>query len=596
MKSSMKRWRDGIIILLMAFSLLACQGDVAEARYYPDKVHLPVDYGDMVFTGFDETVLQDVLEEIQELYDSGALQKKDVQTRLRVEELYESMKAELNNLTTQVSLLGIQYDANGAEEELAETSAELASRGSALYDQCYQALALLVDTPYQNIIEADAGEINIERLRNYEALSDRMFELHDEEERLVQSYDRVMAQPQVTVDGEVWTEERLSSADLSNSEYRNISEQLEQAQNQEAGEIYRELIRVRTEIAEEAGYDNYIDYAYEVVYNRDYSLEDIQQVWKSVKKTIVPMEDYLMEGISSRDLRGLHRDARSDGEEILDAIQPFMGRIDPELGETFDFMRNHHLYDIEYSDSKLYVGYTVGLPAYGTAFIFNQPYRNYQDYIDTIHEFGHFNETFHCVQHDLWADFNIDVGEIHSQGLTLLFTEYSDELFGEYGDAFSRIILWNMLDTIMDGCLYDEFQATVYQNPDMSLEEISRLYKELSEEYGYQYDEDEEEGYYWIQVSHNFQSPFYYISYATSALSSLDLWLISLEDREQAVDIYLELAALSLSLPYRETIEEVGLRDIFRQETIPEMAKELRDYLGISAGNRRSSNIWECFK
>ncbi|MCI9675982.1 MAG: M3 family oligoendopeptidase [Lachnospiraceae bacterium] len=596
MKSSMKRWRDGIIILLMAFSLLACQGDVAEARHYPDKVHLPVDYGDMVFTGFDETVLQDVLEEIQELYDSGALQKKDVQTRLRVEELYESMKAELNNLTTQVSLLGIQYDANGAEEELAETSAELASRGSALYDQCYQALALLVDTPYQNIIEADAGEINIERLRNYEALSDRMFELHDEEERLVQSYDRVMAQPQVTVDGEVWTEERLSSADLSNSEYRNISEQLEQAQNQEAGEIYRELIRVRTEIAEEAGYDNYIDYAYEVVYNRDYSLEDIQQVWKSVKKTIVPMEDYLMEGISSRDLRGLHRDARSDGEEILDAIQPFMGRIDPELGETFDFMRNHHLYDIEYSDSKLYVGYTVGLPAYGTAFIFNQPYRNYQDYIDTIHEFGHFNETFHCVQHDLWADFNIDVGEIHSQGLTLLFTEYSDELFGEYGDAFSRIILWNMLDTIMDGCLYDEFQATVYQNPDMSLEEINRLYKELSEEYGYQYDEDEEEGYYWIQVSHNFQSPFYYISYATSALSSLDLWLISLEDREQAVDIYLELAALSLSLPYRETIEEVGLRDIFRQETIPEMAKELRDYLGISAGNRRSSNIWECFK
>lgn len=596
MKSSMKRWRDGIIILLMAFSLLACQGDVAEARHYPDKVHLPVDYGDMVFTGFDETVLQDVLEEIQELYDSGALQKKDVQTRLRVEELYESMKAELNNLTTQVSLLGIQYDANGAEEELAETSAELASRGSALYDQCYQALALLVDTPYQDIIEADAGEINIERLRNYEALSDRMFELHDEEERLVQSYDRVMAQPQVTVDGEVWTEERLSSADLSNSEYRNISEQLEQAQNQEAGEIYRELIRVRTEIAEEAGYDNYIDYAYEVVYNRDYSLEDIQQVWKSVKKTIVPMEDYLMEGISSRDLRGLHRDARSDGEEILDAIQPFMGRIDPELGETFDFMRNHHLYDIEYSDSKLYVGYTVGLPAYGTAFIFNQPYRNYQDYIDTIHEFGHFNETFHCVQHDLWADFNIDVGEIHSQGLTLLFTEYSDELFGEYGDAFSRIILWNMLETIMDGCLYDEFQATVYQNPDMSLEEINRLYKELSEEYGYQYDEDEEEGYYWIQVSHNFQSPFYYISYATSALSSLDLWLISLEDREQAVDIYLELAALSLSLPYRETIEEVGLRDIFRQETIPEMAKELRDYLGISAGNRRSSNIWECFK
>jgi len=571
--------------VLLALSLTACGQETATVKGYPDKVHLPVDYADMVFTGFDETNLQDALTELEELHGSGAFEKKDAQTWERVEELYGVIKAELDILYTQVSLIGIQYDCNGAEEQLAETSAELSARGSVLQDKCFQVLSLLVDTPYQDILEVDAGKDNIESLRDYEAVSEQLFQLFEEEERLVQSYDQVMSQIfQVTVDGQTWTEEELNYADISNKEYQNISTQLEQDRNRKAGEIYCQLVQVRTDIAHEAGYDNYVDYAYKEIYNRDYTLEDIQPVWEAVKEHIVPLEDMVMNSINSRSLRGLHRETRSSGEEILDAIQPYMSRIDPELGETFDFMRQHHLYDIEYSDSKLYMGYTVGLPAYGSAFIFNQPYGDFQDYIDTVHEFGHFNETFHCTQHDLWADFNIDVGEIHSQGLTLLFTEYSDELFGQYGETFSRIILWNMLDTVADGCLYDEFQATVYQNPDMSLEEINRLYKQLSEQYGYSYEEDEE-GYDWIQVSHNFQNPLYYISYATSALSSLDLWLVSLEDRDKAVDIYLELTALSLSLPYRQAIEEVGLRNIFRPETIPKMAGELEERLGTERGD-----------
>ncbi|MCM1344559.1 MAG: hypothetical protein NC305_11570 [Lachnospiraceae bacterium] len=586
MKKKIKCWGKGMIVLFLAVSLTACQQQQTVAiRHDPVKEHQPVDYADMVFTGFDETNLQEALSELGELHDAGDLQKRSPQTRDRVAEIYDVIKEEMNILYTQISLIGIQYDCNGAEEELAKTSAELSARGSVLIDQCYQALAYLVDTPYQDIIEADAGEDDLAGLRGYEAVPEKVFGLFEEEEQLIQAYDQTMSQLfQVTVDGQTWTEENLDNADISNREYQDIYAQLEQSRNEKAGEIYRQLVQVRTEIAHEAGYDNYVDYAYRETYNRDYTLEDIRPVWEAVKENIVPLAEVVMDGISSRNLRGLDRMTRSSGEEILDAIQPYMSRIDPELGETFDFMRSHHLYDIEYSDSKLYMGYTVGLPAYGTAFIFNQPYGDFQDYIDTIHEFGHFNETFHCTQHDLWADFNIDVGEIHSQGLTLLFTEYSDELFGQYGETFSSIILWNMLDTVADGCLYDEFQATVYQNPDMSLAEINELYKQLAQQYGYQY-ADEEEVYDWIQVSHNFQNPLYYISYATSALSSLDLWLISLEDRDEAVDIYLELVELSLSHPYRQTIEEVGLRDIFRSRTIPEMAEELEEHLGTARGD-----------
>lgn len=578
MRRKAKCLARGLTSVLLAFALTACRQETAAVAHYPAKEHQPVDYADMVYTGFDEANLRAALEEIKELSVSGSLQIDNAQTRERAEELYRTVKTELNILYTQLSLIGIQYDCSGAAETLAETSAELSSRASVLLDQCYQALAFFVDTPYQDVIEGDAGEDNIAVLRNYEAVPDKVFGLHEEEKSLVQAYDQVMSPLfETTVDGRAWTEEDLNNARISNKEYQNIYMQLEQARNQSAGDIYCRLVQVRTDIAREAGYDSYVDYAYREIYNRDYTPEDIRPVWEAVKDYIVPLEDGLMDSISDREVRGLYRRTKSGGEEILDAIQPYMGQIDPELGETFAFMRRHHLYDIEYSDSKLYMGYTTSLPQYGTAFIFNQPYGNFQDYIDTIHEFGHFNETFHCTQHDLWADFNIDVGEIHSQGLTLLFTEYADDLFGQYGEVFSRIIVSNLLSAIADGCLYDEFQATVYQNPDMSLEEINQFYRQLSARYGYADDEE----YDWIQISHNFQDPLYYISYATSALSSLDLWLLSLEDRDGAVEMYLELAALSLSLPYRQTLEAVGLRDIFRPETIPEMAWELERELEI---------------
>ncbi|MCM1045309.1 MAG: hypothetical protein NC417_07350 [Candidatus Gastranaerophilales bacterium] len=561
MKEKRKRWSSGMLCVILAFSLLGCQNenvDVTKAEY-PDKVHQEVAFEDMVFTGFDETNLEAALEELQGLSASGALEAGEEQTKERVAQLYDVIKEEMDLLSTQYCLINIQYDANGADEELAEIAADLSARSSVLSDQCYQALALLVDTPCQEIIEEEAGADNIEYLREYEPVTERMLDLLKEEEKLEQAYDQVMAQ---------------------------ASNEDEQTTYQKAGEIYCDLVQVRAQIAEEAGYDNYVEYAYQEIYNRDYTLEDIKLVWEAVKEYIVPVEEMAMDSISERTFRSLYYQTNDSGEEILDAIGPYMRQIDPELGDTFDFMRKYHLYDIEYSDSKLNMGYTVGLPTYGTAFIFNAPYGTYQDYIDTIHEFGHFNETFHCTQHDLWANFNIDVGEIHSQGLTLLFTEYSDELFGKAGETFSRTLLWDIISTVTEGCLYDEFQAAVYQNPDMSLEEINRLYKNLSEQYGYYYAKGVEESYYWIEVSHNFQNPLYYISYATSALSSLDLWLISLEDRDEAVDIYMDLAALSLTLPYRETIEEVGLHDIFQPETIPEIAEELENCLDSGTGLR----------
>ena len=579
----------GLSLLLCC--LLLAPSALAAGRC-PEKEHLPVDFADMAYTGYDGEVLQSALADLEALAVSPAGQTEDAKTRAALESLYRKILSEVDQLSTQSALISIRYDANGADREAADESAALSQLSVQLFDQCYRTLGLLADTPYRDILERDAGEDIVDDLQNYQALTDREAALYQEEDRLVQAYDQAMTRPvQAVWEGQVWTEESLSQdRELDDETWWEISALLEQARNRAAGEIFLQLVRTRTEIARENGFSSYADYAYREHYGRDYTTEDIRSVRRAAKRYWVPLEARLADAVSQRELRALDVRARAYGDGILDAVQPYMGRIDPELGETFAFMRQYHLYDIAPSESKLPMGYTVGLPAYGTAFIFDSPYGDHQDYSTLIHEFGHFNETFHSTEHGLWSSFHIDVGEIHSQGLEVLFTAYANEMFGpEGGRAFYWSTISNMVTSVLEGCMYDEFQEAVYADPDLTLEEVNRLFKDISEEYGYAYGEDEEESYFWVDISHTFQSPMYYISYATSALSALDLWLLSLEDREKAVDIYLDLAAAGMSRPYRESVEAAGLRDIFREKTMRQLAEGIQDRLEEETGARSGS-------
>lgn len=575
-----KRFFALLLSLSIFLPTLACP---ALAVDYPEKEHLPVDYKDMVYTGFDDDALQAAFAGLLELDANGALEKDTPEVRTRVEELYRTILREYDILTTQYYLISLRHDADVNDSWAAKENADFSDRFNYTSDQCQSALALLAGSPYADILEADAGRAKVQSLLHYEPMTEEEAELYRREEELIQQYETAMSHEFTVTDdrGRELTPLDLYFDDsISNEEYYNLLTQLEKKENEAAAGIFMELVDVRTQLARLYGYDSYAEYAYTHIYNRDYSMDEIQNIYRQVKEELVPLYQEILERAGS-DIYRLDSFPASTGEEILDAIGPYMERIHPELGETFRFMQEHHLYDIEYGLNKNNVGYTVSLPAYGSAFIFDFPYGDHRDWSTLIHEFGHFNETFHAAESDLWADFSIDVGEIHSQGLEILFIEYADELFGSDGPGFAWNTILNMVDSVLDGCLYDEFQTRIYDDPDMTLDEINVLFDELSQEYGYP-DRGTGESYFWVEIPHNFMQPMYYISYATSALSAIDLYLLSLEDRDRAVETYLELSALGMALPYKAAVRQVGLRNIFRPGMVEDLAQQLSQQLKAS--------------
>lgn len=173
---------------------------------------------------------------------------------------------------------------------------------------------------------------------------------------------------------------------------------------------------------------------------------------------------------------------------------------------------------------------------------------------------------------------NIDVCEIHSQGLEALFYEYFKE---ELGEEISCFQIYQLMTAVTEVALISEFEISVYENPDMSLEELNQLYYSLSSRYGTTYVDGVDVIYSWCEISHLFETPCYYVSYLTSALSSLDLFTIAETDRHEAVETYMELTALPSYMPYCSAIEWVGLRDIFETGTARDIIEETAKILGV---------------
>jgi oligoendopeptidase F len=159
--------------------------------------------------------------------------------------------------------------------------------------------------------------------------------------------------------------------------------------------------------------------------------------------------------------------------------------------------------------------------------------------------------------------------------MEIIFSFFYNDLFGEdTGKVMRDDLLLNMIFSIVDGAMYDEFQQRVYSEPELTSEKVRSIFDEVYRSYGYStYDGYENE---WIGISHNFENPFYYISYAVSAVGALEIYQLCCEDMVAGVNKYLSVEALDSEVYYySEAIDEAGLSDIFDISTYSDIADAL---------------------
>lgn len=547
----------------------------SESGWYDtdNENHSELDYSEMKYTGIDEEVIRSNLEDIRD-----AVKEKDPDKLIGA---YDEMCRIGEDFETQNTLNSIRYYDDIYNDEYADLDVYFTEFGTEYYDELSIAVRDALKSDTGGALKEHIGDEDIvEEFLEYEDMSPEEKALSSEFTRLSQEYDRqVMDEFHLTIDGEDWTIDRLQEEanSLGYDTYMDYIHQIYTAQNETLARIYIDIVKNRNALAAFHDYDNYADFAYEEVYNRDYTTDDIKDFYEGVQSYMVPLYQELEEKsgfnyqLDNMDLTG---------EERLDRVGAVIPKIHPELQESWDYMISHHLYDIEASDTKMDKGFTAVLGSYGAPFFFDSPYGTWQDLQTVIHEFGHYNNAYHVQYGFIDEGNNMDVAEIQSQGLELLCLEFAEEVYGEANADEARIrVLKDMVSNVLEGCIYDEFQYRAYNyDGELTVEVLNDIFEEVYLSY---YPDDEYIDFdrlTWVYIPHTFDSPMYFVSYGTSALAALDVFAMSTEDRQAGIDCYMNLTTYGWETGYREVLDDVGLPDVFEPSNVEDIAIAIRDY------------------
>lgn len=339
--------------------------------------------------------------------------------------------------------------------------------------------------------------------------------------------------------------------------------------------LFDELLKLRHQVATNAGFENFRDYKLSAMCRFDYSVKDCEEFHASIKKLIVP----IVKKIQQRNLDLLGKDKFkpwdldvdpegkkplkpfNKGSELLEGTEHMFDRIDPYFGECLRTMNEMHHLDLESKTGKAPGGYNYPLYEIGVPFIFMNAVGAQRDLVTMVHEGGHAIHSFLSRNLELTGFKNLpsEVAELASMSMELLSMGEWNEFYSNEEDfkRAQREQLEGIIKILPWIAQVDEFQHWLYVNHNHTKAERTRKWNDLSKEYGtglvdWQGYEDIKET-SWQRQLHIFEVPFYYIEYGIAQLGALGVWKNSLENKEKALNDYKE----ALKLAYTKSIPEI---------------------------------------
>ena len=575
--------RIGVTALALLLLLGSCMTAFAfDGLNYEDKEHKDIPFSQRMDLDFD-------LEEVQGHVDSMTTLVETANTAGEAEnpegfqELYDQLMEDCDICYSSQVIAELQYYLDVTDEEASDRCDALQEDSMKLYNLILVVLQEALKSPYGDVMKENIDESYLELLRTSSEDTEEDQERTRENNDLIQAYNlAVRDEYSCEYQGEEWTLSRLQEEadNLSDDAYVTIYQELYRQEAEVIGAIYQQQIKVGNEEAVAYGYDNYMEYIYANGYNRDYSLEEARALLADVKESVSTALSNLSEKSYFMDLSLLEDIVEPSAKARYDIISPYLAEIDSSLKDVYDYMERNQLYDMDYSEEKQSMGFTMDMPYYGDAFIYDQPYGSYVDYETSIHEFGHYVHAFYTQDPSFFQLSNMDTAEINSYGLEMLFLEYSDDMFGEEASQVFRYAeVMDLLTAIVSSAATAEFELEVYTAGDMTIEEMGKLYQEIQESYGYTYADNITEDYSWVDISHLFVQAGYCISYTTAGLSALDLLSQSMTDWAGAVTHYLELQEISSNVPYSEAIAQCDMRDVFTTGVVEDIMTDVEEYV-----------------
>jgi oligoendopeptidase F len=428
--------------------------------------------------------------------------------------------------------------------------------------------------------------------------------LETEEAKLSQQYQKIIGSLTVQFKGEERTLVQMGryQEETDRSLRQQAWETVVNRRLREAAaleDIYEKLIAVRGQIARNAGFSNYRDYAFRRMGRFDYTPADCAQFHDAVETEIMPIVrelqaqrkqklgvdslrpwDLAVDPLNRPPLRPFEK-----VEQMVASTQKIFDQIDPELADGFRRMQDLSLLDLANRKGKAPGGYQSTLAEARLPFIFMNAVGLQRDVETILHEAGHAFHALATRDEDLYAyrGAPIEFCEVASMSMELLGNEFIEAFYpAPEANRARRTHLEGIVNIFPWIATVDAFQHWVYTHPGHTRAERTGAWVDLMKRFGGTVDYTGYEAALanmWHRQLHIFIHAFYYIEYGIAQLGALQVWANSKRAKAQALADYKRALALGGSRPLPELFTAAGCRFLFNRETIGPLARHIHQEL-----------------
>ncbi|WP_019153011.1 M3 family oligoendopeptidase [Robertmurraya massiliosenegalensis] len=555
--------------------------------------------------GFDQyTYTRPNFEEVEKSLEELITKFNEAQTADEQNEVMNEINEIRDELGTMFNLVYIRHSIDTNDEfykQEQDAMDDLEPQVDGLVTKYYEAL---VNSKFRQELENKWGkQLFALAEAQLKVFSPEVVPLLQTENKLSSEYTKLIASAKIMFEGEERTLAQMEP--FTESKDRDMRKRASEArfgflaeQEEELDRIYDQLVKVRTEIAQKLGYNNFVELAYYRMYRTDYNAEMVANFRKQVKSFIVPIATKLRKrqqeriGVDSlkyydEGFNFVSGNAVPKGspEWIIDNGQKMYNELSQETGEFFQYMRDEGLMDLVAKKGKAGGGYCTFIENYKAPFIFSN-FNGTSGDIDVLtHEAGHAFQIYSSRHFDIpeyyWPTY--EAAEIHSMSMEFFTWPWMDLFFEEDTEKYKFSHLSSSLLFLPYGVSVDEFQHWVYENPNATPQERKAAWREIEKTYLPHRDYDGnkylENGGFWQRQGHIYNSPFYYIDYTLAQICAFQFWKKSRENHDEAWSDYLKLCKLGGSLPFTGLVKEANLISPFEEGCVQSVVGEIESWL-----------------
>ena len=463
---------------------------------------------------------------------------------------------------------------------------------------------ILVNAPYRPELEKKFGSFLFKKYENsLKVFDEKVMPELVKENKLSSEYDMILGGAQIEFRGQTLNLSQLGKfmqdKDRATRKAAAIAMDGWLKDNEaKIGQIYDDLVHLRTEIAHKLGYKTFTELGYLRMGRTDYNADMVKVYRDQIARDVVPVCNKLyklqMKNLGIRkpqyyDYNLMFSSGNplpaGDAKYLVEQAHKMYSDLGPESKEFFDFMTKYELMDLEARKGKAPGGYQISFDSYKSPFIFSNFNGTQHDVNVLTHEGGH---AFQCylssgIKVPEYRQPTMESCEIHSMSMEFFAWPYMDGFFGKDAEKYKYSHLADSIEFLPYGATIDEFQHWVYENPNATHDERCAKFHEIELKYTPHKKYDDcptlAKGTYWLRQSHVFGSPFYYIDYTLAQVVAFQFAIENMKNHEKAWKKYIKLCKCGGKYPFLELLEKNHLRNPFIDGNIKKVIKPLEKVL-----------------